>query len=61
MLFRSSILSFKNLVDYSKDSGFIHGTSFYLVTPDGKVIKSYNGLKASSTEAIVNDLEILLK
>ncbi|WP_281975094.1 SCO family protein [Halobacillus litoralis] len=56
-----SILSFKNLVDYSKDTGFIHGTNFYLVTPEGKVIKSYDGLKASSTEAIVNDLKTLIK
>ncbi|WP_173916635.1 SCO family protein [Halobacillus sp. Marseille-Q1614] len=36
-----------------------HGTAFYLVTPKGKVIKSYDGTKAAEMTSIVEDLKKL--
>ncbi|WP_082234342.1 SCO family protein [Halobacillus massiliensis] len=36
-----------------------HGTAFYLVTPEGKVIKSYDGTKAEEMTVIVEDLKKL--
>ncbi|RWZ60778.1 SCO family protein [Halobacillus fulvus] len=55
-----SIKSFQSPLKKLEDSEqFAHGTSFYLVTPKGEVIKSYSGLKADSTEQILQDLKTL--
>jgi|SRR5690625_25518 len=37
-----------------------HGTRFYLVNPEGKVIKHYSGLEQEALEQIMKDLEIVL-
>lgn len=57
-----SIKSFRSLVQ-APDRGdqVTHGTSFMLVTPDGKYIKSYNGLDAKEMDLIVEDLNKILK
>ncbi|MGV2620887.1 UNVERIFIED_CONTAM: SCO family protein [Halobacillus marinus] len=53
-----SIKSFSNLVDEIPDSDqYMHGTSFFLVNPEGKVIKKYDGTKRSEMDKIVEDLK----
>ncbi|MCA0985044.1 SCO family protein [Halobacillus yeomjeoni] len=53
-----SIKSFKNLVDEIPDSSqFMHGTSFFLVNPEGKVIKKYKGTSNEEMDKIIEDLE----
>ncbi|MBM7552948.1 SCO family protein [Thalassobacillus pellis] len=53
-----SIKSFASLLEDIPDSDqMTHGTSFFLVTPEGKVIKSYKGIKASEMEVILEDLK----
>src|SRR5699024_8943903 len=37
----------------------MHGTSFYLVTPEGKIIKSYDGVSPSEIDNIIDDLETI--
>ncbi|GAA0308333.1 protein SCO1/2 [Gracilibacillus halotolerans] len=39
----------------------MHGTRFFLVNPEGKVIKNYNGIQAESVEEIITDLQTVLK
>lgn len=58
-----SIKSFRSLVQApDRDSDQVmHGTSFMLVTPDGKYIKSYDGLDAKEMDLIVEDLNKVLK
>lgn len=38
-----------------------HGTRFFLVNPEGEVIKSYNGIEASTIDDILSDLKIVIK
>ncbi|GAB3793347.1 SCO family protein [Virgibacillus kimchii] len=38
------------------DDQFTHGTSFFLVSPEGEVLKRYNGVESSETEVIMGDL-----
>jgi len=38
------------------DDQFTHGTSFYLVSPEGEVLKKYNGVESSETDIIMGDL-----
>ncbi|RBP05549.1 SCO family protein [Rossellomorea aquimaris] len=54
--------SFKVLVrdDPSSDQ-VIHGTSFYLVNKEGKVVKNYSGLQDVPYEEIVSDVKLLKK
>ncbi|MCA0969462.1 SCO family protein [Halobacillus litoralis] len=55
-----SIKSFQSPLKKMEDSNqFAHGTSFYLVTPDGEVVKSYTGTKAAEMNQIVDDLKRL--
>lgn len=55
-----SIKSFQSPVKKLEDSNqMAHGTSFYLVTPEGEVIKSYSGTEAESISKIVDDLKTL--
>ncbi|MGP4040461.1 SCO family protein [Gracilibacillus sp. D59] len=50
--------SFKELVENPENSDqVIHGTSFYLVSPDGNAIKRYNGQKADNMQKIVEDIK----
>lgn len=54
-----SIKSFKSMLQEAppEDDQVTHGTSFYLVNPDGKVIKSYDGTDLASIDDIVEDLK----
>src|SRR5699024_9154867 len=54
-----SITSFKNMVQEPTEGTdqVTHGTSFFLVNPEGKVIKSYNGVQKDSMEDILEDLK----
>ncbi|MBP2076780.1 SCO family protein [Oceanobacillus polygoni] len=53
-----SIKSFKNLVKepLEGDDQVMHGTRFFLVNPDGEVIKGYDGISSSEIDVIVEDL-----
>ncbi|MFC0469344.1 SCO family protein [Halalkalibacter kiskunsagensis] len=49
--------SFKSIVQNVEDSeDIMHSTSFFLVDPEGNVIRKYDGLQ-SDQEAIIKDLE----
>ncbi|WP_010649600.1 SCO family protein [Oceanobacillus massiliensis] len=54
-----SIKSFKNLVTEAPDGSdqVTHGTSFFLVSPEGEVIKNYGGVQSSALDSIVEDLK----
>lgn len=54
-----SIKSFRSLVQAPGrgTDQVTHGTGFMLVTPDGKYIKSYNGLDTKEMDLIVEDLK----
>lgn len=39
----------------------MHGTRFYLVNPEGEVVKNYKGVESESIEQIIKDLKIVLK
>lgn len=43
------------------DDQVMHGTRFFLVNPEGVVIKSYKGTEANTIDEIVDDLKIALK
>ncbi|GGK04488.1 SCO1 protein [Lentibacillus kapialis] len=57
-----SIKSFKSLVRKPPEGSdqVTHGTSFFLINPEGEVIKSYNGTKTEEMQKIVDDLKIVL-
>lgn len=54
-----SIKSFKSMLQEAPpgDDQVTHGTSFYLVNPDGEIIKSYDGTDQSNMDEIVEDLK----
>jgi protein SCO1/2 len=54
-----AISSFKSLVVEAAEGTdqITHAISFYLVNPDGEVIKSYNGLNHSEMDSIINDMK----
>ena len=56
-----SIKSFRNLVQEPEPGSdqVMHGTRFFLVDPDGKIIKNYDGVKADEMDSIVEDLKVL--
>lgn len=56
-----SIKSFRSLVQAPKSGSdqVLHGTAFMLVTPDGTMIKSYDGLSAQEMDVIIDDLNTL--
>lgn len=37
-----------------------HGVNFYLISPDGVIIKEYNGMNTDELEILVDDLETVL-
>lgn len=57
-----SIKSFRNLVQEPEPGSdqVMHGTRFFLVNPEGKVIKNYDGVKADEMDIIVEDLITLV-
>lgn len=58
-----SIKSFRALLkepEYGDDQ-VMHDTRFFLVNPEGKVIKGYDGVKSDSIDEILNDISILEK
>lgn len=57
-----SINSFKNLVQEppEDDDQIIHGTAFYLVNPEGEVVKHYSGTQPEAMDEIIEDLKELL-
>ena len=56
-----SIKNFRNLVKEPMpgDDQVQHGTRFFLVNPEGKVIKNYGGLNRDELDLIVEDLKIV--
>ncbi|SFB35385.1 protein SCO1/2 [Lentibacillus halodurans] len=56
-----SIKSFKSAVEQLPDSDqMMHGTSFFIVTPEGNAIKNYDGRKAANMEKIVEDIQEMM-
>ncbi|CAM4096593.1 MULTISPECIES: SCO family protein [Anoxybacillaceae] len=52
--------SFKTIVKKPEnDDQVIHGTSFYLVGPDGKIVQTYNGVQDVPYETILEHIKIL--
>jgi protein SCO1 len=55
-----ALKSFKALVKKPQEGDqVIHGTDFYLVGPDGKVLKYYTGLNEIPYEEILSDIKTL--
>lgn len=53
-----SIKSFKSALEDLPDSDqFMHGTNFFLVSPEGKAINYYSGIKAAAMDKIVEDIK----
>lgn len=54
-----SIKHFKSLVQAPGDGEdqVLHGTSFFLVSPEGEVVKSYNGVEIDNMDVIMDDLK----
>ncbi len=54
-----SIKSFKNMVAAAPEGTdqVTHGTSFFLVSPEGEVIKNYSGVESKAMDTIVQDLK----
>lgn len=56
-----SIKSFRALLkepEYGSDQ-VMHDSRFFLVSPDGEVMKGYDGIESKSMEIIVEDLKVL--
>ena len=43
------------------DNQVMHGTRFFLVNPEGEVIKGYDGISSSEIDIIVGDLRAVTK
>jgi len=56
-----SIHSFKNIVEAAPegDDQITHGSYFFLVNPDGEVIKNYRGVETDEMDQIVKDVKNL--
>ncbi|TFJ94492.1 SCO family protein [Lentibacillus salicampi] len=55
-----SVKSFKSAVEQLPDSDQVmHGTSFFIVTPEGNAIKNYDGRNAANMEKIVEDIQAM--
>lgn len=54
-----SVNSFRNLVEQPPEGSdqVYHGTRFFLVSPEGEVVKYYGGIESSEIDLIVNDLK----
>lgn len=53
-----SIKSFRSLLQEPEegDDQVTHGTNFYLVDPDGNIVKNYDGVNSKSKDEIVDDI-----
>lgn len=52
--------SFKTIVQKpANDDQVVHGTSFYLVGPDGKVVQTYSGVQDVPYETILEHIKIV--
>lgn len=53
-----SIKSFRSLLQEPEpgDDQVTHGTNFYLVDPDGNIVKNYDGVESDSKDAIIADV-----
>ena len=53
-----SIKSFKSILAEPPEGSdqVTHGTRFFLINPEGKVIKHYDGVQSGNMETIVNDI-----
>lgn len=58
-----SIKSFKVMLQSPMpgDDQVAHSVMFFLVTPDGEIVKRYNGDKAAEMDDIVDDLKVVTK
>jgi len=56
-----SIKSFKQPLEEAPEGTdqILHGTRFFLISPNGEVIKNYSGIESESLETIVQDLKKL--
>lgn len=54
-----SIKSFKSMLAEAPEGTdqVTHGTKFYLINPEGKVIKFYDGVESANMQSIINDLK----
>ncbi|WP_249869932.1 SCO family protein [Oceanobacillus saliphilus] len=54
-----SIKSFRNFVQEAPEGTdqVTHGTSFFLVSPEGEVIKNYSGVDSAALDTIIEDLK----
>ncbi|WP_255783458.1 SCO family protein [Oceanobacillus alkalisoli] len=57
-----SMNSFRSVVEQAApgDDQVTHGTSFFLVNPDGEIIKRYSGVDNNEMDLIVEDLRLVL-
>jgi protein SCO1/2 len=58
-----SIKSFKSMLAEAppEEDQVTHGTGFYLVNPDGKIIKKYDGVDRKVMDEIIEDLKVVTK
>lgn len=57
-----SIKNFGNMVNEPMgDDQVIHGTKFFLVNPEGEVVKHYDGMSGQEMEVILEDLKEIFK
>ncbi|HLQ74222.1 MAG TPA: SCO family protein [Bacillota bacterium] len=56
-----SVKSFRSLLQEAEpgDDQVTHGTRFYLVDPEGNVIKNYSGTESEDLDFIIDDLKIV--
>lgn len=54
--------SFKTILEGGGPEGhaFAHSTSFFLVNPDGEVVKRYSGMSSNDMDLLVKDLQKVL-
>lgn len=58
-----SVKSFRSLLQEPEpgDDQVTHGTRFYLVDPEGNVIKNYSGTESAELDNIIDDLKVVTK
>lgn len=57
-----SIKSFKSPIEAIEEGKqYMHGTSFFLISPEGNVIERYKGTKTKAMDKIVKDIKKLRK
>lgn len=52
--------TFKSVLAQGAVGQMSHGVNFYLINPDGLIIKKYNGMNIDDLEILVDDLKIVL-